>query len=460
MDFKLHKKCFEVWKNHQFILLLTFFHIIFIILIAIFGRYPEYKVNDNNLSKMSTIYPMFADINVMIFIGFGFLMTFLKRYGYSAVSINMLLATFSIIWSIIIRGFLNETFSSNKYFILSITNLIYSNFSAGVVLISMGVLLGKLSPTQYLIMALCEIPVAMILEHVITEILFVADIGGSLVIHIIGCFFGLGVSKIINRREIYKSNNESSVYHSDLFSIIGTLALWIFWPSFNGALADGDIGKERSVSNTFLSLVGATIATFLTSNLISKKKEFNMVHIGNSTLAGGVGIGNVANVVTNPWVSLVVGTISGFISVLGYEFVTPILSKKGILHDTCGVINLHGFPGIISGICGIIFAFIYTKNYYVNDEYYMIFPETKNGRTSSQQALYQFIGLVIALFGSLIGGILTGIILRLPVWDKVPDDDLFSDSKYFHTPDDYEFTTKISSNIKTLKNKKLDLENI
>lgn len=27
----------------------------------------------------------FQDIHVMIFIGFGFLMTFLKRYGYSAV---------------------------------------------------------------------------------------------------------------------------------------------------------------------------------------------------------------------------------------------------------------------------------------------------------------------------------------------------------------------------------------
>uniref|UniRef100_A0AAF5D0Q0 Ammonium_transp domain-containing protein n=3 Tax=Strongyloides stercoralis TaxID=6248 RepID=A0AAF5D0Q0_STRER len=460
IDCKMFKQFVKFWQNYQFTLLLTFFHICFIILIGIFGRYPNYQSNNNNISTMSTIYPMFADVNVMIFIGFGFLMTFLKRYGFSAVSINMLLATFSILWSIIIRGFLSENFSTHTFFIISITDLIYANFSAAVVLISMGALLGKLSPTQYLIMALCEIPVAMILEYVIAELLLVADIGGSLVIHTMGCFFGLGISKIINRKSIYESNNESSVYHSDLFSIIGTLTLWIFWPSFNGALADGDIGKERCVANTFISLVGATITTFITSNLISKKKEFSMIHIANSTIAGGVAIGNVANVIPNPWVSLIIGTISGFISVLGYEFITPTLSKRGKLHDTCGVINLHGFPGILSGLCGILFAFIYTKNYYINDEYYLIYPATKNGRTSSQQALYQFIGLVISLFGSLIGGILTGILLRLPIWDKVPDEELFSDNKYFHTPDDYEFTTKISSKIKDIKNQNYNLETI
>jgi ammonium transporter Rh len=43
----------------------------------------------------------------MIFIGFGFLMTFLKRYGYSAVSFNLLIAAFVIQWAIIIRGLLS-----------------------------------------------------------------------------------------------------------------------------------------------------------------------------------------------------------------------------------------------------------------------------------------------------------------------------------------------------------------
>lgn len=40
----------------------------------------------------------------MIFTGFGFLMTFLKKYGYSAVGLNMLLAAIAIQWAIIMQG--------------------------------------------------------------------------------------------------------------------------------------------------------------------------------------------------------------------------------------------------------------------------------------------------------------------------------------------------------------------
>lgn len=41
----------------------------------------------------------------MIFIGFGFLMTFLKRYGYSATGLNLFVAALCIQWAILMRGF-------------------------------------------------------------------------------------------------------------------------------------------------------------------------------------------------------------------------------------------------------------------------------------------------------------------------------------------------------------------
>ena len=40
----------------------------------------------------------------MIFIGFGFLMTFMRRYGYGSIGFNMLLACFAIQWSTITQG--------------------------------------------------------------------------------------------------------------------------------------------------------------------------------------------------------------------------------------------------------------------------------------------------------------------------------------------------------------------
>lgn len=73
---------------------------------------------------------MFQDVHVMIFIGFGFLMTFLKKYGLSAVSLNMLIAVITIQWAVLIYGFLHfhttnpvtgETYSSPGVIFLNLT---------------------------------------------------------------------------------------------------------------------------------------------------------------------------------------------------------------------------------------------------------------------------------------------------------------------------------------------------
>jgi ammonium transporter Rh len=50
-------------------------------------------------------FPVFQDVHVMVFVGVGFLMTFLKRYGYSAVGFNFLVSALSIQWAILARGF-------------------------------------------------------------------------------------------------------------------------------------------------------------------------------------------------------------------------------------------------------------------------------------------------------------------------------------------------------------------
>uniref|UniRef100_A0A0N4ZSN3 Ammonium_transp domain-containing protein n=1 Tax=Parastrongyloides trichosuri TaxID=131310 RepID=A0A0N4ZSN3_PARTI len=432
----------ELKKNNNFIILLSIFHIAFIILFAIFTKFPKKNGQENATEN----YLYFTDINAMIFIGFGFLMTFLRRYGFSAVGVNMLLACTTIEWSIIIRGLLSEHFVEHGYFTLDINSIIYGDISAAVILISMGAVLGKLSPVQYLIMAIFEVPAALVTEHVIVEILHVSDCGGSIVVHVFGAYFGLAIAKVLNRDGIQKSNHEGSIYHSDIFAMIGTLVLWIFWGSFNAALASGEEAKRRCLINTMLSLSAATIATFITSQFVNKHRKFDMVHMANSTLAGGVAIGTVANLVLDPFISLIIGTIAGCISVLGYEYITPALSKKAGIHDTCGVGNLHGIPGIIAGISSIVLAFVYTSEDY-DIELFDIYPALKNGRTMSSQALYQLLGLGLSFFSSIITGAITAVILRLKIFDQVPDEDLFSDERYYHTPSDFDFTTRIIGHI-------------
>ena len=48
---------------------------------------------------------VFQDVHVMIFLGFGFLMTFLKKYGLSAVSLNLMCSALAIEVFTLVYGF-------------------------------------------------------------------------------------------------------------------------------------------------------------------------------------------------------------------------------------------------------------------------------------------------------------------------------------------------------------------
>ena len=59
----------------------------------------------------------------------------------------------------------------------------------------------------------------------------------------------------------------------------GTIFLWIFWPSFNGALAASPGHTDRHqfhcVANTVVALLGACLAAFTASAALTNK--FDMV---------------------------------------------------------------------------------------------------------------------------------------------------------------------------------------
>lgn len=59
-------------------------------------------------------------------------------------------------------------------------------------------------------------------------------------------------------------------------NIIGTIFLWLFWPSFNAGLAEGD-AQHRAVINTYYSLAGCCVTAFAMSALVSKDHKLDMV---------------------------------------------------------------------------------------------------------------------------------------------------------------------------------------
>ena len=75
-------------------------------------------------------------------------------------------------------------------------------------------------------------------------------------------------------------------------------------------------------------------------------------------------IGTLANLVIQPGAALAVGMVAGAVSVLGFHFLSPLLFRKLRVHDTCGVHNLHGIPGMISAVGSIIAVLFATPELY------------------------------------------------------------------------------------------------
>jgi hypothetical protein len=70
-------------------------------------------------------------------------------------------------------------------------------------------------------MAVLEVIVYALNETILVLELKIVDVGGSMIIHTFGAYFGLGVAWMTGRA-LYKGHKDnSSVYHANLFSFIG-----------------------------------------------------------------------------------------------------------------------------------------------------------------------------------------------------------------------------------------------
>ncbi|KAM6180935.1 ammonium transporter Rh type C [Erethizon dorsatum] len=376
-------------------------------------------------------YPSFQDVHVMVFVGFGFLMTFLQRYGFGAVGFNFLLAAFGIQWALLMQGWFHHLDSQGRYILLGIENLINADFCVASVCVAFGAVLGKVSPIQLLIMTLFQVTLFTVNEYILLNILEVKDAGGSMTIHTFGAYFGLTVTWILYRRNLEQSKKrQSSVYRSDLFAMIGTLFLWMYWPSFNSAVSFHGDAQHRAAINTYCSLAASVLTSVALSSALHKKGKLDMVHIQNATLAGGVGVGTAAEMMLTPYGALIVGFFCGSISTLGFVFLTPFLESRLRIQDTCGIHNLHGIPGVLGGIVGAVTAAFASPDIYGQPG----FP--KEVRTSRIQGKFQVFGLLLSLAMALVGGIMVGLILRLPFWGQAADENCFEDEVYWEVPEE------------------------
>lgn len=235
---------------------------------------------------------------------------------------------------------------------LDFMDVLNGNFAIAAVLISFGGLIGKCSPTQLLVLTMVELVCYCANKvYFLTNMLAIADCGGTIIIHVFGAYFGLAACATLGAAQNEEHN--TSTYSSDLFSLIGTVFLWLFWPSFvAGGLPAGTDGHGIALLNTVLALLASTVTTFGVMPLLSGNR-LGTVPVQNATLAGGVSIGATANLAMGPMAAVLIGIVAGAISCVG--FIKPLIPSS---LDTCGINNLHGMPGIFGGVVSIVLPLI------------------------------------------------------------------------------------------------------
>lgn len=300
---------------------------------------------------------MWMDVHVMVYVGFGFLMVFLRAHSWTSLAFNFLTAAWAFLCSGLWIGFWervwHDHFEHHKIE-LSVRQMCDADFGAATVLITMGALLGKVNAYQLLFVATIETCFAALCYTLTYTVYGAADIGGSMWIHCFGGLFGIICSWAYRNPKEKEQKFAHSSYHSNVFSFIGTLFLWLYWPSFNGALQAGN-SKHRAVVNTVLSMMVSSFSGLIISMLLHKGK-MNIEQILNATLAGGVMIGSSADMIVSPFVAMCIGFSAALISTCGFHFLEHLVYKFLKLHDTCGVFYLHFIPGFLGGLTACLIA--------------------------------------------------------------------------------------------------------
>ncbi len=340
-------------------------------------------------------YNYIINILTMLLVGFGFLMVFVRRYGFGAVTGTYLVVAVGLPLYILLRanGIFGHQLSPH-----TLDSLLFAELSVATALIAMGAVLGRLRVFQYALLALLVVPLYLLNEWIVLDDAFgyttgFKDTAGSIVIHAFGAYFGLSMS-IVLTTAYQRSKPIESDHTSDRFAMLGSMVLWIFWPSFATALVPLE-NMPQTVVNTLLALSGATIATYFLSSKLHHGKT-SMVDMANAALAGGVAIGSVCDVVS-PTGAFGIGLLAGALSVLGYVFLQPLLESKFKIIDTCGVHNLHGMPGLLGGLSA-----------------FLVVPGI---------AIAQFNGIVITLVIAIVGGLIASAVVKATGTTREPYED-------------------------------------
>lgn len=400
----------------MFFVVFIVIQIILLLFIGFYYRWDDYYTNPSSITKNSendltsdvasdtsvditgfdvylkthNKYKLFQEVNIMIFLGFGFLRAFLKHYSWTAVALTLIAGVLSTEFGLFMLICWTAIFDMKwTYGKFNFQHLLDANICSGAVIISLGTLLGKISMPQYLVLILTETISVTLNYTLLRQVLKIIDVGGTLTMHLYGSLFG-GVFSLISflsnseKERIRESRHLGSNYYSNVFSIIGSLIMISYFPAFNTCLIDDKLYRPTSeddikpkyegMINTYFAILGSIISSFCTSPFFNQGKLV-IQDILNSSFSGGIAVGGCCHLISHYWVSILFGLFTGAVTTICTNLISERLKFNGY-HDTANAFFFHGIPAFIGGIITTIFVGNFPK--IIKDK--------------SKQYVYQFVG--------------------------------------------------------------------
>lgn len=214
---------------------------------------------------------------------------------------------------------------------------------------------------------------------------------------------------------------------SCIFAMIGTLFLWLYWPSSNSSLVPPTLEFQRMVviQNTSLALAGSCVSMFIFS--IFLRGQLHMSDVLSSSIAGGVVIASSSNLLFNFGGAIAIGFVGGMISTVGYYCFSERVKACGI-YDTCGIFNLHFLTGLFGGLTSAIVL----ASYNLIDLESLIGGNLVSfqGVDYSRQAALQVAGTFITIGIAIVTGGVAGLFMN--IWYSLKSDMFFEDIHYWN----------------------------
>lgn len=180
-------------------IILLILQLTLIVFYSVFVDYPSLSTSSLSFSTLST---NTKDMTIVVLLGFGVIMTYLRSHRWSSVGFTLLISAVTIQYYIL-WSFLWDSVASNaftRYVTFSQEKFVKGLYATAAVLVSYGAVLGRVGTFEMLVMVLIEV-IGYSCNEMICGASFLNcfDVGKGMQVHLFAAAFGLVVAMIVSK---------------------------------------------------------------------------------------------------------------------------------------------------------------------------------------------------------------------------------------------------------------------